>query len=75
MKIIGNTLHFKSNPCFYYKELSGLKKNTIRKSNIFLPNEKPKNLKIAIHNSVSGEYFVRQLTDISFYDGWYIFSW
>lgn len=75
MKLIGTTLHFKSIPSFYFKELSGIKTNTVRRTDFYLPNEPANKLNIAIHNSVSGYYFVRKLKDISYYDGRYIFSW
>lgn len=75
MKIIGNTIHFKSIPSFYIKEKLGIKSNTVREIEQWrFKNYKEYNIKyIAIH--CDNEYFVRTLKDISFYQARYIFSW
>jgi len=76
MKIIGETIHFNSSPFFYKKELSGNKNNTIRRIPFCDFYELSKDiLFICIHSSVHGYYFQRKLTDISYYDGNFIFSW
>lgn len=79
MKIIGNTIHFKSSDKFYddfyNKEKFNLKSNTVRK----LTHDEAFSLGhisfICIHSTKTGYYFQRKLKDISFYDGRFIFSW
>jgi hypothetical protein len=74
MKIIGETIHFRSIPFFYENEKKkDVKSNTVRRFDIeFLKY----NFKyIAIHNSITGEYFIRKITSVFSYDGRTIFSW
>jgi hypothetical protein len=77
MKIIGNSIHFKSYPEMYQKEKSGRKPNTVR--GFENSNEAEESVisdvsYICIHSN-TGEYFQRKLTDISIFKGRIIFSW
>jgi hypothetical protein len=78
-----NTITFKSNKFFYEKEKEGTKPNTIRQ---VLHNEpRYKELLNMIQTREYGtikivladteESFERQITDVSFYDDWFIISW
>jgi len=85
MKIEKNTIIFKSLPEFFHKEKNGLKCNTVR--TIITVNEfkefvsfkqefdKIPNKQIQIINAVTQESFTRRLTDISAFEGHFIFSW
>lgn len=83
MKIRGTTICFKSKPDFFKKEQSGIKPNTVRDLSLMevlplcLPCKDFKELvsHIQIVDSESGEFFVRELSDISYYDDRFIFSW
>ena len=87
MKIENNTIIFKSLPEFFHKEKNGLKSNTIRKISYSDPKEwmdfvdfkrefdRLPNKKIQIINAVTQESFTRRLTDISAFEGHFIFSW
>lgn len=69
-------ISFKSRPEFFDKEKRGSKSNTLRHVDMF--DERFKTLlecfqlgvlpSVEIKNSVTGETFVRRLTDISFFD-------
>ena len=77
---------FKSNPENFRKEYLGLKKNTIRHFdgtkddirevilNDWIDNEKTM-IEIEIQNKETNELFVRTVTDVTYYEGWYIISW
>jgi|GEM_PF-4588602 len=85
MKVKDDLIMFKSDPEMFEKEKDGRKPNTIRWSydadeiaqmTIFARDFKKDCQKyIQIENSVTGETFVRRLSDISFYGGVYVFSW
>ena len=79
MKIENNTIIFKANPAFYYIEEKGLKNNTVRKLDIIesmiLEQNRPEINYIKIVNVVTKESFTRILTDISYYDYRYVFTW
>ena len=78
-------IEFKSKPKFYKKELLGLKNNTIRE--IDEVDERFKELKemedtgcletdmIRITNSRTGNYFERQIKDVTFFKEWCIITW
>jgi hypothetical protein len=76
-------VEFKSVPSNYFKELSGLKSNTVRK--IPIGDEREEVLKrweivgdygkIKIRNSETKEYFTRVVTDVTIWDGLIIISW
>lgn len=75
-----NTVTFKSNPQFFFKEREGTKPNTFRKDD---PNDrrfqaldsKRQPRFVRIRNSANRQHFTRRITDISYYDGWWIISW
>ena len=74
-------LVFKSEPLFYYKELDGSKPNTIRKITDkddyryeLLTYGKPKKIKI-INAENPKESFTREITDVSYWEGFWIISW
>lgn len=82
MKIVS----FKSIPEMYVKEKSGKKNNTLRKFLAeFLIDErfetlmkiKDENLEaeIEIVNIETGESFIRKITDVSTYKGFFIITW
>jgi hypothetical protein len=76
---------FKSIPVNFRKEALGLKNNTIRKEDRpddirfeLLSNfkcEKITLLQITIENSETHETFVRNVKDVTFWDGYWIISW
>ena len=87
MQIEKDTIVFKSSPEFYFKERDGHKCNTIRhfydchelesfdRFRQGFDFNKP-NKKIKIWEATGKEgYFVRTITDISFFNGYYIISW
>jgi len=77
-------IKFKSNPKFYEKEIRGIKPNTVR---IFEKNDirfKVLNdfidgdydiLYIQIINTETKKSFIRAISDVSLYNGYYIISW
>lgn len=83
MKIRGTTICFKSDPSMFKKEQSGIKPNTVRQltleeaAPLLLPCDDFKELvdTIQIVESKTGEFFTRELTDITYYDDRFIFSW
>ena len=84
MKVKDNLIMFKSIPEMFEKEKDGRKPNTFRRPDNMseivqmdaFAREFQKGQKyIQIENSETGEMFVRRLTDISFYDGFFIYSW
>ena len=72
-------IKFKSNPIFFKKERSGLKPNTVRM--VSTADERFKALDektatiIEIENTETKEFFLRMITDISFWNGQFIISW
>lgn len=75
-------VEFKSTPINYRKEELGLKKNTLRKvdesDSRFLDLkdwEFDMNPVIRIINSETGLSFEREISDVTFWDGWCIISW
>ena len=79
MKIVKDTITFKSHPEFFLKEKYGSKPNTAR---ILPPMELHKFNSVSEHigfieivNTDTGESFKRELTDISRYKDMVIFSW
>ena len=88
MKIEGNTIIFKFTPQNYLNESSGLKCNTVRRFSFYseikafevfyeswLANNDLIDYKIRIVESETGFFFDRTLTDITEYEGLFIFSW
>lgn len=83
MKIEGNTIIFKSTPENYHKEYMGLKSCTIRRISLWsemknieeFAENLPVGSKIRIVNTVTLNYFERTLTDISQFEGLWVFSW
>ena len=88
MKIEGNTIIFKSTPDNYSKELRGVKCNTVRRFVFYseiksfelfyeawLANNDLIDFKICIIDTHTRGQFFRTITDISEYDGMFIFSW
>ena len=73
------TIFFKSTPKFYELEESGLKCNTVREFNysdkMLFEDAEPYLESICITNSKTGEKFFKYLTNISEWNGIYIFSW
>jgi len=71
------TIEFVSDKDFYDKEESGRKNNTIR----WLSEVEKQTLKrisptqIIIRNRYTHKQFTRQISDISEYGGWTIFTW
>ena len=73
-----NTIHFKSIPENYEKEKDGRKPNTLRTLESYtehLFSEETEPEFIIIENSITGEFFTREISDISFWDKWVIISW
>lgn len=81
-----NKVSFKSSEPFFTKEADGRKPNTIRKDNpldrrfaiLTVWMEKKQYGLIEITCAQDGnqfEGFTRQVTDVSFYEGWWIISW
>ena len=75
---------FKSEPGMWFKENRGWKPNTLRKVEVederFILLKKfnkllINNLDIKIINSNTGEAFVRQVKDVTFWDNYVIISW
>jgi len=73
---------FKSIPLFFFKERDGIKPNTIRVDD---PNDKrfiklnncrhpPKQIKI-VNAGNPKLFFIREITDISYWDRMWIISW
>ena len=84
MKVKDNLIMFKSIPEMFEKEKDGRKPNTFRRPDnmheivqmdVFAREFQKGQKYIQIENSETGETFVRRLTDISFYDGFFIYSW
>ena len=80
MEIIENTIRFKSIPMFFEKEKYGLKPNTVRELSgaewDLLLNNITHLDKIWITSTEDEtEFFTRTITDISFFDNRFIFSW
>lgn len=69
-------LVFKSTPENWMKERSGRKPNTLRKQDLTDArfHIRPGEL-LAIQNTETGEVFERQVTDVTHWEGWTIFSW
>lgn len=91
IQIKGNTIIFKSVHENYYKERSGLKPNTIRRFDTsaelglvelfyeeWWSNAFPKKIQIIglfRRDYQPVESFTRELTDITMFEGFWIFSW
>jgi len=85
MRFEGNTIIFKSNPENFYKEREGLKPYTIRRISFWSELKeveifynsfyKAQTLFIEIINPITSESFKRIITDISMFEGLYIFAW
>jgi len=87
MRIVGDTIIFKSTTENYFKEFNGFKPNTIRE--IIYPSEFKQfvdfikklspDSKIRIHETKNGEEtgmsFERYITDITPFERYYIISW
>ena len=79
-----SVIEFKSNPEYYTKEESGLKNNTEREFTKYGDKREralkrfmkaPRKMQLQITNAVSGECFVRTISDVSFYNGRYTITW
>jgi hypothetical protein len=81
-----NVVSFKSREPFFSKEADGRKTNTIRKDDPLDPKmallacwmmSKDYGLIEIVRAQDGGqvEGFTRQVTDVSFYEGWWIISW
>lgn len=79
-------ISFKSIPEMYEKEKSGKKNNTLRKFlGEFLVDERFETLmkirdenleaEIEIVSTETGESFIRKITDVSIYKGFFIITW
>ena len=85
MEISEDFISFKSAPDFYLKERSGAKSNTIRKLNeieirmlnLWIESRKEHGLPLTIQINLrdSKKAFRRRISDISEYQGYYVFSW
>jgi len=82
---MSKTIRFKSKPDYWYKEYFGLKRNTIRTfSNVsdirlevlkdFLKGN-VNMINIEITNTETLEVFIRKVTDVSWFEPYYIISW
>jgi hypothetical protein len=77
------TLTFKSLPAIFRKERNGKKPNTLRRGD--LSDQRFSILDdwikakeyglVRIENAVNKQSFVREVTDVTYYEGWYIISW
>lgn len=80
--LLPDTVCFKSSALFFFKERDGQKPNTIRRNDandlrFHALNDcehPPKKIKI-INAGNPKLHFTRQITDISYYEGWWIISW
>ena len=82
---MARTIRFKSTPENWRKEYLGLKCNTLRKFNDLedirkelcdnFKDNKLNLLSIEIKNTLTSELFTRKITDVTYYDGYYIISW
>ena len=88
MKIEGNTIIFKSTPENFHKEKIGLKPYTARRISLWselkdferffhawIDKDSYLQQEIKIINTVSGDDFTRKITDITNFDGLWIFAW
>lgn len=76
-------LSFKSQPENYAKECDGRKPNTLRFFGS--PDDREQTLqvwsktgdygRICIVNSENRDFFIRKVTDITYYEAWWIISW
>lgn len=68
---------FRSIPEYYEKEKSGAKANTVRmlEANSIEELNSKQPTHIIIENTLTGEIFMRRLTDVSFWKDVTIFSW
>ena len=76
---------FKSIPSIWWREFIGLKNNTIRQLKMGEDDirfnllddfiNQPFDLQIEIMNSINFSCFIKQVTDVTFWEGWYIISW
>jgi len=82
---MAKTITFKSTPENWTKEYLGLKCNTLRKPDKeqdvrfeviadYLNGQITK-INVEIENTRTHEKFVRPITDITFFDGYFIISW
>jgi len=78
------TISFKSTPANYTKEFLGLKRNTIRKFDMDDDREvilrafmggAIDELYVEIEHTETQEIFNRKVTDVTFWEGFYIISW
>lgn len=79
------TIKFKSTPDNWRKEYLGLKRNTIRKPDTEQDvrfdvisdhvNETVNLVNIEIENTITNETFTREVTDITYFNEWFIISW
>ncbi len=85
MKQIKYGLEFKSDTPNYYKEKDGRKANTVRVlgyddkrkeilDRMILRKEYGVRIRI-IHKQLPTESFIRTISDVTKYSGWYIVSW
>lgn len=87
MKIENNIIILKSTPEYFYKEREGLKSCTIRRISLWSEMKEFEEfykasrampvgeLKIKIINSITHEEFTRTISDISEFEGLWVFSW
>ena len=78
---------FKSVPFNYDKEKDGRKPNTLRRFSVIDDPRRnllerwadldlsPLSQHIRITNTETGESFERSITDVTYWDGWFIISW
>ena len=81
------TIKFRSVPAIWKKEYLNLKRNTIRSFNSIIEEDYRENilkehlagkcslLNVMIENTETKETFVRSVTDVTYYQGYYIISW
>jgi hypothetical protein len=72
-------IQFKSTPDNYFKERIGLKCNTVRKFDGSIRFEIldtfPCDLEVEIINTKTNESFIREVKDVTKFEGYYIISW
>jgi hypothetical protein len=76
-------LNFKSKSPFFEKERDGIKPNTFRQlgdndsrfDELMQIIQTKEEAEITIFNPVTKETFTRRITDVTYYEGWFIISW
>ena len=74
-----NAICFRSNNEVFWKEKLGLKPNTLRKVDKADPRFelliKGEFRNIRITNNLTGDFFSRNIKDVTLWEGWVIISW